>query len=233
MEQIKKVQQGIYSIFKIYHDNGSLSKYLFPFGRNPKSLRTLMGDLQRHENALYRELWSVNLISDHGVPGAAASKPSAAPPAPTSSPKPVKGDYGIILVGPQNLGRSKVAEAYVKLLREWTVTKSGKFPVKYAHSAGMNLKNRFDCTEILEKLKPPITLSAGNWTPAEVALESLFDNKYMNIPGKDTVKEKIAKVRRRNECPLLKLPLSRGRFELMLDGTVTLSRRQQRHFRQL
>lgn len=200
MGKIKKVCQGIHSIMKLFYENLPMSKFVFPFGRNPKILRGLMEELQRHENALYRELWSANLIPvavtvTGSGGGTGATVPSIARPLPTPSPKPTKKDSRLIFIDPHNLGRSKVAEAYSKLLGAWTTGAGKPWPVKFVHSAGMAVKSRSNCTEMLQKVKYPVTMSAGNSPPATVAMESLLDNKYYDAQFKAGLREQMMKVR--------------------------------------
>lgn len=125
MHKIKKVSQGVKEILEIYWENGSMSKYLFPFGKNPKILRSLMEEIHLHEEALDKDLFSAALIPnqagrandcDVGI----LAPPPVPRPLPSPSLKHVKRSCGIVFVDPQNLGRSKVAEGYTKLLREWT-----------------------------------------------------------------------------------------------------------------
>lgn len=202
MSKIKKECQSINRILSLFHDNMPMSKWVFPFGRNPKILRGLMEELQRHEEALYRELWSASLISDAPTavePGNAAVSKPAPPisrPLPPPSPKPVKKDCKIILVDPHNVGRSKVAEAYSKLLSAWTTGAGKPWPAKFAHSAGMALKSRSNCTELMEKVKYPIPMANGNHPPAAVAMDSLLDNKYYDAQFKAELRMEMMRVRR-------------------------------------
>lgn len=192
MGQVKKVTRGVNSILQIYYENGSLSKYLFPFGRNPKTLRNLIEDLQRHETALDRELLSANLMP--AQPAAGGVRLPVARPLPSPSPKPTKEDYTLIYVDPHNQGRSKVAEGYTKLLREWTVLTGGSWAVRFAHSAGLRVRARSDCVEVLQNLKPSFTMSAGASSPSPAALASLFDNKFFNYDYKPGIIAGMEKV---------------------------------------
>lgn len=98
---------------------------------------------------------------------------------------------GIIYVDPRNLGRSRVAEAYTKLLREWTVRTGGKPPVSFVHSAGFFVEDRSDCVDILKRLDLQLTqeFSRSNKPPLEVAMAALFENKYFNYPYKAQILE--------------------------------------------
>jgi hypothetical protein len=83
---------------------------------------------------------------------------------------------------------SRIGEAYMALLREWT-TRAGKpWPVQFNHSAGLNVRSRSDCTDVLENLTPPLQLKAGNQKPVSMAMAALFDNKLFNYPYKDEVR---------------------------------------------
>jgi hypothetical protein len=83
---------------------------------------------------------------------------------------------------------SKVGEAYVHLLQEWTIRTGNQWPVQIDHSAGIGVRNGSDCAGMLESLTPPIKLQQGNQKPNWTAMAALFDNKLFNYPYKDEVR---------------------------------------------
>ena len=213
MGKIKDASQGVREILQIFYDNANIARFVFPFGKQPGRLRGLMAEIERQKGNLSMELMSANLLP---IPGAAAGGGAVArapgpvaipPPLPSPSPKPLKKNCGILFVDPHNLGRSKVAEAYTKLLREWTVRTGGTWPVRFAHSAGIRVKNRSDCVDVIQTLKPPVDMSAGGYSPLKIAMDSVFDNKFFNYPYKKDVEKEIAAV-----STLLRHSDSRGPF---------------------
>ena len=110
----------------------------------------------------------------------ASANPPPAPAQPSPSPRPKKADCTIIFLDFHNTGRSKVAEVYVKLVREWTIRTGNPWRIKYAHSAGLLLRNRSDCADLMESLPMPGILEDGNEPPNPVAMDSLFDNNFFH-----------------------------------------------------
>jgi len=171
IEDIRNDSQDVYDILDIFYRYGKVSRVLFPLGRNPKELKLLMDDLKQHRKALRADLQCLGFF---------AIGPAAPAALPASVPKrqPQRTDYTVTFIDPSNLGRSKVAEAYMKLVREWTVGTGGKWRIRFTHSAGMKVKARCDCVNMLENLKRPMEMRDGNQVPDKTALESLFDNQY-------------------------------------------------------
>lgn len=114
-------------------------------------------------------------------------------------PSPLRNDYRIIFVDPYNVGRSRVAEAYMQLIREWTIRSKGTWHVKDVHSAGLMVKSQSDCVEVLQKLQPPLKqhFLPGGEKPTWTGMASLFDNSFFNYPYKKNVRDKalVAKSR--------------------------------------
>jgi hypothetical protein len=109
------------------------------------------------------------------------------------SPHPVKKDANIIFLDVSNVTMSRVGADYMSLLREWTTRTENRWPVHHIHSAGLGVKSRSDCTDVLESLKPPLKMIQGNQKPNETAMAALFDNKLFNYPYKDEIKNMALK----------------------------------------
>ena len=154
---------------------------------NPRKRENLSSSIDDRKKNVSDMLQILGLF---GIQSLAGSPPLALPHA-----APEASDYSIIFIDPHNLGRSKIAEGYVKLVREWSVRTGGTWRIKCAHSAGMRVRNRSDCSEMLTGLKPPVPISDGNRRPNETAMISLFDNKYFDYPYKAGIKRFIEQVR--------------------------------------
>jgi protein-tyrosine-phosphatase len=121
---------------------------------------------------------------------------------PSPSPAPIRRDYKILFVDPENTGRSVVAEALVLLLQGLTARANGDWRIKEVHSAGFFVRKHGDCADIIDKLdysfksfKKPIM--DGGQTPTYAAVSSVFDNKLFEYPFKKNVKDHIAARRSR------------------------------------
>lgn len=139
---------------------------LFPLGRHPRELENLTGSIDENR----RELDSILQVQQ-----SFAISQVVAPSGPVS--RLTRTNYSVIFVDPNNLGRSKVAEGYAKLLGEWTSRTGGIWPIKFAHSAGMGIRSRSDCVDMLQSLNMNIHINYGNKAPNDTAIASLLDNK--------------------------------------------------------
>ena len=165
----------------------SVAQAWFAINSSPEKLQTLSDSIEKHELDLGKLLQLMGLFGIRSINSASLQT------APVASSTNVS--RGIVFIDPSNLGRSKVAEGYSKLLREWTVRTSGMWPIKFVHSAGINVRHRSDCVDILQQtLGPRNENVAGNKPPNETALASLFDNHLFNYPYKTQVKDTITKV---------------------------------------
>ncbi|TKX22480.1 hypothetical protein C1H76_5262 [Elsinoe australis] len=107
-----------------------------------------------------------------------------------------KRQVSILFIDKDNTGRSKVAEAYAKLVNQWTSTSRDKWPVKTVHSVGLNIKRRNQCLDHLEKLDIGVR-GDGNEAPVEHAMTALFDNKMFDFPYKATIRTQTESSRSR------------------------------------
>ncbi|KAI9695332.1 MAG: hypothetical protein M1820_008684 [Bogoriella megaspora] len=168
------------------------SHVLFAIGSSPEKLSKLTEDIQdsRYELRDYLQLlgyFGINELvgRDQRVQGR------------TPSPRPPGREYSVLFVDPQNLGRSKVAEAYIKLLREWTARTHGTWRIKFAHSAGILIRNKCDCVGVLGNLNSPTEMKDGKLKPNMTALSALFDGPYWKNAYADDVREDITSRRSR------------------------------------
>ncbi|CAJ2513102.1 Uu.00g012210.m01.CDS01 [Anthostomella pinea] len=89
---------------------------------------------------------------------------------------------GIIFVDPWNVSRSRVAEAYTKMLKSWALenptsgTEKGAvaWPIDFIHSAGLEVKNRSDCVEYTEAIVRVPNMTNGDQPPNITAMKALF-----------------------------------------------------------
>jgi protein-tyrosine-phosphatase len=166
----------------------------FALGSSPAKLEELTGKIDRHMQDIDHQIVLLNAFGhDEQLKIAAASAKKAAggqKRAPSRSPRPLRSDYHVIFVDPRNTARSKVAEAYCKLLRELTnasKTNDGsgataKFRIKWVHSAGLKVLNRSDCADIVKRTLL-LDQDPGGQPPARIPMAALFDNS-IQYPNK-------------------------------------------------
>lgn len=183
-DNIKRDCEDVLEILETWERTGRLLRVFFSIGRNPTRLSNLMANIDRNKWELHQILQLQQSLTSTPIPavaniGAAKSRQ----------------DYGIVFVDPSNVGRSKVAEGYMRLLQQWTTRTNGTWPVKFAHSAGMGTRGRSDSIDILLSLDVAVPFNDGYKAPNEIAMASLFDNKFFNYPYKGDVKNYILQVR--------------------------------------
>ncbi|KAF4553543.1 Hypothetical protein D9617_6g092740 [Elsinoe fawcettii] len=112
------------------------------------------------------------------------------------SQPPSKTGVSILFIDKDNTGRGKVAEAYAKLVNQWTSADRNGWPAKTVHSVGLNVMRRNQCVELLEKQDFKYRIE-GNQAPVEVAMQALFDNKLFNYPYKAKIQADVKASRSR------------------------------------
>ena len=158
-----------------------LNNAAFSLGGRSEKLDALEARIDKHLVHIDHYINLLTLLRQ--VQASAEPSPAIQPSTslqPSMSPAPKKTDYRIIFLDFHNTGRSKVAEVYTKLVREWTLRCGGQWRVEFAHSAGLLLRNRSDCADIIESIPMPGTLVLGDKPPNPVAMDSLFDNKFFH-----------------------------------------------------
>ncbi|KAI9696693.1 MAG: hypothetical protein M1820_008067 [Bogoriella megaspora] len=156
-----------------------ISDAIYALGSSPEKLDVLAEDLEQHCIDIHR-LLEVLIAFGQNVLLKGMRPTSPMPPA-------RRDDYGIIFVEPYNQGRSRIAEAYTRLVREWTIRTGGSWMIKFVRSAGFRLRSQSDCTDILEGLR--LGLAWGNKPPYPIAIDALFDNNLFNHPYKTEIKQ--------------------------------------------
>lgn len=177
-----------------------LTQVFFAMGSNAEELRDLAERIEKHRLDLREELQflvavgvdkanvgigqilSNQLQAQHVTPGGPAQRPTVP-----------RANHNVIFVDPYNEGRSVAAEAYLNLVREWTVGTGGEWRINLVHSAGFFVRSRGDAADLVENLDyqyPSFRLSVahGNKPPNATALAALFDNNTFGYPFKERVK---------------------------------------------
>jgi protein-tyrosine-phosphatase len=202
INDIEKDAQQVYEILKKWDQNvgpfglelryNTVANALFALGSSTGKLEGLAEAIEQHKTDLRDFLqllgyFGLNALLNPVLQPPAQSKPRSPSPAPWTHRK----DCGTLFVDPYNAGRSKVAEAYTKLLGEWTTRAGGAWRIKFAHSAGFMVRNRSDCSGVLENFRPPLDkpIKAGKVPPNCTAMAALFDNGLFNYPYKTTIRD--------------------------------------------
>lgn len=90
-------------------------------------------------------------------------------------------------------GRSVVAMAYAKLVREWTVRTNNPWHIKTIYSAGIRIQDSI--ADVQESIEIP--MMSGNKPPTALALDALFDNRLFNYPYKEQIQKETHEYRLR------------------------------------
>ncbi|KAF2672061.1 hypothetical protein BT63DRAFT_186926 [Microthyrium microscopicum] len=115
----------------------------------------------------------------------------AIPAARSPSPSPVvMSNCTITFVDGDNVGRSRIAEGYMKLLGESTLRKKLTWRIASINSHGWAVSNTAGPQKELAQLN--LALKPGAETPNFVAMDSLFDNKLLDFPFKHQVRTSIS-----------------------------------------
>ena len=165
------------------------ARTLFALGSSPQKLNELTSSVDRNVNDIGHFILLLNAFGQDEqlqLQNEAATQSVVAEPIVQHR----KG-LGVIFIDPMNTGRSKVAEGYAKLVREWTNTgRPNKFDIKFVNSAGLKITSQSNCINLVsEKLN--IRMDEGGKTPDELPMASLFDNNLFLYPFKATVKERM------------------------------------------
>jgi hypothetical protein len=210
MKDVKEDVRQVYSLLSKWEKNEGpaglvwrfdwVAHVVYTLGSSPDKLEALHDSIELHLNDINRFVvllsafaHSAALKSGVASPGRTESKnpKPARKPSPSPSPLPVikKKNYNICFVDGFNIGRSRVSEAYLKLVREWTTRTGGNCPVRDIHSVGMNVKRADGCEKELQELK--IKMVDVGKTLNYVAMDSLFDNKLFEYPYKNAVRTAV------------------------------------------
>lgn len=124
-----------------------------------------------------------DLVNQKTAAGRLTPEPTYASPFQPAPPREAgtRSDYKIIFVDPYNEGRSVVAEAMARMMREWTKQAGGKWCVSMIHSAGFHTRHQGDIEGfVADKLVVPKGANTLPWRkggnhPNPFALKAMFD----------------------------------------------------------
>ncbi|KAI1265991.1 hypothetical protein F5Y18DRAFT_384195 [Xylariaceae sp. FL1019] len=194
IKNLKKSTEPIKELFRRYEaSQGSLGPWLsdiyFAMGHSRAELEAMGKAVDSAREKLLSQLQLIGMLGINALLTTAGPNQS---PTLYATRDQSQNAVGMIFVDPHNLGRSRVAEGYTKLLREWTERTGGRWPVKFAHSAGFFVENRSDLIGVLSTLDlrwpESHNFSQGNKPPVEVPMSALFDSKFFNYPYKAQVR---------------------------------------------
>ncbi|KAH8175953.1 hypothetical protein LIA77_04371 [Sarocladium implicatum] len=124
-----------------------------------------------------------DLVSQKTAKGRLTPEPTRSSPFQPAPPAHAgfNSDYKIIFVDPYNEGRSVVAEAMARMMREWTKQAGATWRVSTIHSAGFHARHQGDIESIIaDKLIVPKGTTALPWRnggnhPNSFAVNAMFD----------------------------------------------------------
>lgn len=151
-------------------------------GKNPDKLEALEKEIAYNRNELSE--WLTMTIAEKVTQIVVQPKASVNP----------KKQVSVLILDKDNIGRSKILEAYLNLLQNWTVKSKGNWRIKTIHSAGLNLSFKSECSEQIKRLGHVHT---GNEPPMQVAMSALFDNNLFEGDHKTQLRQKIEQSRSR------------------------------------
>lgn len=167
---------------KVWHELGPRKGEIAALGESIDKRRRDLGDALQLMgfDGVYEVLDVVSGAKASSSPRRLTPEPAplAKQPAPPAALKP---NYRIIFVDPYNEGRSLVAEAMAKMLREWTRQTNGDWRIWPVHSAGLYLRAQSDPE--IERLMAGAHIPAhksmawrpGGRPPNPLALQAMFD----------------------------------------------------------
>ncbi|KAG8631637.1 hypothetical protein KVT40_000777 [Elsinoe batatas] len=179
-------------------------KIYWATGGGAKELEELSEDLEEKVIEIDRWIGQLNLaITQQILSNQLKQQANIAPPPPPppkqqapTTPSSKRTGVSILFVDKENTGRGKVAEAYAKLVNQWTSSSRQGWPAATVHSVGLNVRRRNQCLPYVEKLDVKHFLD-GNDTPVDLAMQALFDNKLFNHPYKAKIEASVRSSRSR------------------------------------
>ncbi|KAI3390382.1 hypothetical protein diail_9877, partial [Diaporthe ilicicola] len=174
----------------------------FALGSSSDRLDTLSNGIEEHRQDLRDLLQVMTGLGINQLLVGAPGPEIGSQPSPSPEPEAPRTDFRIIFVDPYNVARGVVAEAYTKLLREWTVRAGGDWRVKVAHSAGFFVRSRSEVVDTINGLKfshpsYQLNIANGNAPPQPTPLAALFDNKLFDYPYKNDIMKEVESKRSR------------------------------------
>jgi hypothetical protein len=197
IKDIKADGQQVYELLKRWEKNiGPLGlqwrfdwfgHMVYGLGSSPDKLDALADNIDKHLNDI--DHFILLLISFAQNKQLVQRVPRAPSPSPARYPVPVPGQYNLLFVDGYNVGRSKVAEAYTRILLEWSkhIPNAKMLKVNMVDSAGIVIQNKAAYAQELIDLKT--TLARGGNNPTTHALDSLFKNYTFQAPYKTAIEK--------------------------------------------
>lgn len=185
--------------FDLQFRSKHLAQVYFALGSSASELKDLGEKIERYNTELFGELQLLQLLGVNKlqvlVNGGGPVGPGQLPIS-SSSPVPHHQDFNVIFIDPYNLGRGIVAEAYLKLLREWTLRTGGDWHIKLAHSSGFFIRHYGAHNGMIEGMSYrcpgyKLKMAEGGKPPQPSALAALFDNKMFDHPFKAHTKQQM------------------------------------------
>lgn len=162
---------------------------IWPFGSNPKRMKEIQANIERQQRkvALYIPfiLRTMLKAKAHDIK-VLVPKPSVDIPARRN----YKTQYNNIFVDPYNEGRSVIAQAYTRLLRDWTIRTNGHWPLNWNQSAGHLVKMQSETVTIQERIGMKMVNGGEKAlaTPTACLFErSLFQGSYKDELWENTL----------------------------------------------
>lgn len=168
----------------------------FALGSSSDKLEALDNSISRHLQHLGILLQALTYFGVNQLLVAGQNPAVIRRPSPSPEPQPLRTDFRIIFIDPYNDARSLIAEAYINLLRGWTLGTGGRWMVQVAHSAGFFVRSRSEVADTISGMKVlypsyQLGIKEGFSPPNPTALAALFDNKLFNYPYKQDTKKSI------------------------------------------
>jgi hypothetical protein len=211
IKDVKADGQEVYTILRKWDENigpkGLAFKFdwfahlVFALGSSPDKLDTLAENIEQHLNDVNKFIVLLIAFAHNQQPN--NKQWIRAPPSPDRrrSPSPGPREKNIVFVDGYNVGRSKVAEAYCRLLTQWTRKAGGEWKLNKTHSAGILPQTKSAYATELVALGTKMI--HGGRQPTQVAMDSLFDNKWFEYPYKNVIKEQVSHSKSRGLAPRL------------------------------
>jgi protein-tyrosine-phosphatase len=176
---------------------------VYGLGSSPDKLDALAADIERHLNDINR---FIVLLISHAQNQQLLQSLRPPPPSPalrSRSPSPKAEAFNILFIDGHNVGRSKVAEAYCRLLYQETIqnSKQSQLKMNKIDSAGILPTTNASCIQELVDLGEKLIV--GDLPPNSSAMKSVFDNKSFDFPYKEDIKKKILRSRSRGLSSVL------------------------------
>lgn len=204
IQRIREDSEDVTAVFHKWNESNKPAKVWFVVSGKQDDLIALRDAIDTNRAELSREMLYMGgpfgvdkfgLVPAQVNPTVAAG--AAAPQALAGQPADaMRKDYSIIFVDPYDTARAVVAEAYMKLVKGWTMGTGGDWRFEIMHSAGFFISSRSGVVDLVQSMEYTypsykLQMEEGHKPPRPTALDALFDNKMFNYPFKPEVKREI------------------------------------------